>query len=330
MGFQLEVLDPFIVTFHHQDIFPVGNSKMEPQVIPTDKNIGEDFDHNADWRMYYGTKVPGFPVHPHRGFETVTIMEEGFVDHFDSKGSKGRYGKGDVQWMTAGKGVQHSEMFPVLDQTKENPMELFQVWLNLEKKKKFAEPAYKMLWNEDIPIVNDKDENGNPFSVKIVTGCYAGVQGLEPLPASWAFDRDHHVNIWIIKLDKNATFTIPASTKTVNRMIYNYKGGLIYINKTPIANDYSAQLVGDKYISIQNGEEPTSLLLLEGEPINEPVAANGPFVMNYVAEIKQAYIDYQQTEFGGWPWNRIDPVNNLDDDRFASHNNGQKVERPKK
>lgn len=279
--------------------------------MPVGKNNGADFDVDADWRMYHGDQVPGFPVHPHRGFETVTIMEEGYVDHFDSNGSKGRYGEGDVQWMTAGRGIQHSEMFPLLNQDKENPLELFQLWLNLDKKNKFVEPAYKMLWSENIPIVKNQDEQGNSFSVKVISGEYDKIKGLDPLPKSWAYNRENHVNIWIIKLDKGARFTIPAVSKTLNRMLYNYKGGVIYINEAPVGRDFSAHLVGDKDIVVVNGEEPSSLLLLEGEPINEPVAMHGPFAMNYMAEIKQAYLDYEKTQFGGWSWNRIDPVNNL-------------------
>ncbi len=112
MGFQLEVKNPFIVCFHHKDHFPKGNGKQEPAYYLDSRQPGEDFDHHAPWRMYYGNTVPGFPVHPHRGFETVTVVTEGFADHFDSLGSCGRYGQGDVQWMTAGAGIQHSEMFP--------------------------------------------------------------------------------------------------------------------------------------------------------------------------------------------------------------------------
>lgn len=301
---------------------------MEPAEIPFGKNNGADFEHDAVWRMYHGDKVPGFPVHPHRGFETVTVMVEGYVDHFDSKGSKGRYGDGDVQWMTAGKGIQHSEMFPVLSMDKENPMELFQFWLNLPQKDKFAEPGYKMLWNEEIPIVNEKDNNGNNIQVRILAGEYKNVKSLDPLPASWAYDRNNHVNIWFIYLDGEARFSIPAISKTLNRMLYNDKGGSILIDGTIIENQYSVHLDGSVDVLIENGDKPTVLLLVEGEPINEPIAMHGPFAMNTIGELKQAYSDYQETEFGGWQWDREDPVNNRKDDRFANYENNKKIEYP--
>lgn len=326
MGFQFYVLDPYIIAMHHRDLFPKGNGKMGPIEMPLGKNNGNDFDMNASWRMYHGNTISGFPVHPHRGFETVTVMVEGFADHFDSKGSKGRYGQGDVQWMTAGAGVQHSEMFPMLKDDVENPMELFQIWLNLPKKNKFANPDYKMFWSEDIPTVSEKG-----VEVKIIAGEYKGIKSLDPLPDSWAYDRNNHVGIWIITLEPNAEMIIPAVSSTLNRVLYNYEGGgIIDIDGNKVEKRYYAELEGNKDIRIVNGEEATKLLLLEGEPINEPLVSYGPFVMNNQAEIKQALFDYQKTQFGGWPWESEDPVNTKEQERFASYNNGERVEYPNK
>lgn len=328
MAFQLYVLDPYIFTAHHRDIFPKGNGMMGPVVMPKGKNNGADFDANADWRMYHGDTISGFPVHPHRGFETVTIMLEGFADHFDSKGSKGRYGQGDVQWMTAGEGVQHSEMFPMLNDDTENPMELFQIWLNLPAKNKFAAPGYKMLWSEEIPVVKESDASGRLIEVKVIAGEYKGVQSIDPLPASWAYDRNNHVGIWLITLEPYAEFTIPAVSKTLNRVLYNYRGGGIEIGGKDIAENNYAELYGDRDTLVKNGAAPTRLLLLDGEPINEPVAARGPFVMNTMEELRQTFYDYNKTQFGGWPWDREDPVNEKPAKRFASYQNGERVEYP--
>lgn len=328
MEFQLHVLDPFIVTFHHLDHFPKGNGNMGPITMPHGKNNGSDFDPDARWRMYYGDQISGFPVHPHRGFETVTVMIQGFADHFDSKGSKGRYGEGDVQWMTAGAGVQHSEMFPMLSDDKENPMEMFQVWLNLPRKDKFAKPDYKMLWNEEIPVVREADASGRMVQVKVITGEYKGVKSLDPLPDSWAYNRDNHVGIWLITLDPKAEFTIPAVSKTLNRVLYNYRGESIEIEGQEVGDDYYAELEGDRDIHVKNGNGVTKLLLLEGEPINEPVAAQGPFVMNTTDELRQTFADYRRTQFGGWQWGQDDPVNEKEAGRFASYNNGSRIEYP--
>ena len=328
MGFQLPVKNPFIVCFHHKDHFPKGNGKMEPAHYLESRRIGEDFDHNAPWRMYYGDTIPGFPVHPHRGFETITVVTEGFADHFDSKGSHGRYGQGDVQWMTAGAGIQHSEMFPVLSETKDNPMELFQIWLNLPRKDKFAKPDYKMLWHEQIPVAKIDDKNGNTSLIKVIAGSCYGVKSPDPLPASWAYDRNNKVNIWLIMMNPNAELTIPKVSASTGRMLYFYEGNKADIEGQGIDVNHFAELDGNEDILIRNGDTESRLLLLEGEPIRESVATYGPFVMNTRDEIEQAISDYEQTQFGGWQWDSPGPVNKRDDGRFASYNNGERIEKP--
>lgn len=329
MDFQLQVLDPFIVCFHHKDDFPKGNDKMEP-IHNLTKNVGEDFDPSDPWRMYYGHTIPGFPVHPHRGFETITVVMKGYADHFDSLGSHGRYGEGDVQWMTAGAGVQHSEMFPLLKQNENNPLELFQIWLNLPRKSKFAKPDYKMFWNEDIPIIEEKDINGRITSVRIIAGEYNQTQSLDPLPDSWAYDRRNKVRILIIEMQPEASFSIPKGTSTMGRMLYHYDGESMTIEGEQFAVGHFAELQSDEDIILINGKTKCKLLLMEGEPIGETVAAQGPFVMNTVGELKEAYIDYQKTQFGGWPWMQDDPVNDREADRFASYDNGKRIDRPRR
>ena len=324
----MQVKDPFIMAVHHKDHYPKGNEKMEPvHYLPTWQK-GQDFNPNAKWRMYHGEKVPGFPYHPHRGFETVTVVLEGFVDHFDSVGSKGRYGEGDVQWMSAGSGALHSEMFPVISQTTDNPMELFQIWLNLSAQGKKTPPNYKMLWNEQIPSIEESDKNGNKYQIKLVAGSYKDQKSVDPLPNSWAYDRKNHVAIWVIKVSPNAEVTIPKISPTLNRVLYNIEGGEIQIDDKTIPSYYCAQLKGNEEIVVKNGDKETLLLLLEGEPINEPVVAYGPFVMNSRQEIEKAFNDFRQTEFGGWPWASTEPVNELNDGRFASYNNGERIEKP--
>jgi len=113
LGFQWPTLDPFLFCVHHDDAYPAGNDKLGPAASLDGRELGMDFQPKDGWRMYHGEVVPGFPQHPHRGFETVTIVRQGLIDHSDSLGATARFGRGDVQWLTAGKGISHCEMFPL-------------------------------------------------------------------------------------------------------------------------------------------------------------------------------------------------------------------------
>lgn len=328
----MPVRDPYIISVYHYDKYPKGNGKMGvDKELLNGRNIGQDFDPNADWRMYHGETIPGFPHHPHRGFEIVTIAEEGFADHFDSKGSKGRYGNGDVQLMSAGSGVLHGEMFPLLNDEAENPLRLFQIWLNLPGKDKLTEPNYKMLWNETIPkkYVEDGD-NGN-FNLKVILGEYYGVKSLDPLTNSWAKDPKHHVGIALVELEPNAKFTLPAVSESLNRFVFFFEGNsTISIDDREIQQKEMADLYGNEEITIVNGNSTARFLILEGEPIKEPVATYGPFVMNTEQEIRDAFAEYQRTQFGGWPWGdkETDIVNPKEAWRFASYNFGKELDEP--
>jgi redox-sensitive bicupin YhaK (pirin superfamily) len=277
--------------------------------------------------MYHGEKIPGFPTHPHRGFETVTVVLNGFVDHSDSHGSAGRYGNGDVQWMTAGSGLQHAEMFPLLNKDKDNPLELFQIWLNLPKKKKFCDPFYTMLWAEDIPIYSEKDENGKIIEVTVIAGKIDKITAPDPAPDSWAADTKNEVGIWLIKLEANAKWIIPSTSPEVNRLLYLYRGSDLKVAGMPLPSYHSVDLLADQPVILESGRDDVYLLLLQGQPINEPVAQHGPFVMNTAEEIHQAFTDYRRTQFGGWPWQRYDIVHPKEKGRFANYADGRKEER---
>ncbi|HEY4377085.1 MAG TPA: pirin family protein, partial [Acidimicrobiales bacterium] len=151
LGFQWPTIDPFLFCVHHDDAYPAGDERLAPAASLEGRDIGADFEGIDGWRMYHGEVVPGFPSHPHRGFETVTFVRQGFIDHADSLGAAARFGTGDTQWVTAGAGVVHSEMFPLLRRDAPNPVELFQIWLNLPAKDKLVEPHFTMLWDRTIP-----------------------------------------------------------------------------------------------------------------------------------------------------------------------------------
>ncbi len=323
LGFTWETLDPFLFCVHHLDHYPAGNDQLGPAASLAGRNLGQDFTTKDGWRMYHGEKIPGFPAHPHRGFETVTVVLKGFVDHSDSHGAAGRYGNGDVQWMTAGAGLQHSEMFPLLNQKEANPLELFQIWLNLPKEKKFARPHFAMLWAEDIPVYTEKDKNGKLTEVTVIAGKIGNVVAPAPAPDSWAADPSNELGIWLIKTEANTVWTLPPASFEVNRLLYFYKGSEISLAGIRVMPYHSVELLADQPVTIENGNKDAYLLLLQGIPINEPVVQHGPFVMNNISEIQQAIFDFRQTQFGGWPWSRYDNVHGNEKGRFARYADGR-------
>lgn len=322
LGFTWQTNNPFLFCVHHLDNFPQGNDQLGPNASLEGRNLGQDFTLKDGWRMYHGETIPGFPSHPHRGFETVTVVLQGFVDHSDSHGATGRYGNGDVQWMTAGSGLQHSEMFPLLNKTDNNPCELFQIWLNLPQSNKFCKPHFKMLWNEDIPFYKDRDVNGKSIEVRIIAGRIKDVIAPLPAPDSWAADEKNEVAIWLIKLDGNAEWTLPPASFGINRSLYFYKGSSLEIAGINLEPYHSVDLLADQNVLIKNGEADAYILLLQGKAIDEPVVQYGPFVMNSREEIQQAFDDFRKTQFGGWPWKRYDNVHSKDKGRFAKYADG--------
>jgi quercetin 2,3-dioxygenase len=327
LDFQWPTVDPFLFCVHHQDFYPRGNAQHGPQASLAGRNIGNDIEGIDGWRMYHGNLVPGFPVHPHRGFETVTVVRSGLVDHADSLGAAGRYGSGDVQWMTAGKGVQHAEMFPLLQSEHTNPLELFQIWLNLPAANKMVEPHFKMFWRDSIPKLRTQDAAGRQIEVEVIAGELGAVRAPAPPPDSWAADTNHHVAIWLIKLEQGARWTLPATVSGIHRNLYFYDGKTIRIAGNEIQVKHGMALNPLQDAEIKNSNATAQLLLLQGRPIGEPVASYGPFVMNSRTEIEQAMADYRRNQFGGWPWPRQDQVHDPKRGRFAQYVDGT-VEEP--
>lgn len=323
LGFTWETQDPFLFCVHHEDAFPKGNAMMGPTTPLTGRHLGDDFIIKDGFRMYHGKVVPGFPGHPHRGFETITVVRKGLVDHADSLGAAGRYGNGDVQWMTAGKGVQHSEMFPLLSETEENPMELFQIWINLPAKDKMVEPHFTMLWRDAIPHYKHTDSNGKSTNVEVIAGVLGDKVAASPPPNSWAANPANEVAVWNIKMEPGATWTLPAASKGINRSIYFYEGKELQVGDQKLTNYSAAEMIGDIDVELIAGNEEVSILLLQGRPIGEIVMQYGPFVMNTKQEIQQAFEDYHATQFGGWPWPKFDQVHDRSNLRFAIHADGR-------
>lgn len=322
IGLHWPTQEPFLFCAHHNDHYPAGNNNLG--LNPTHfsgRQMGSDFEGKDGFNLYHGAEIPGFPVHPHRGFETITIVRKGFADHADSLGAAGRYGEGDVQWMTAGSGVQHSEMFPLLHKDKENTLELFQIWLNLPKKNKMVPPDFKMLWANDIPKIRSAG-----LEVSIISGEYGGTKFFEAPKNSWAGDSSNEVNILLVKIENGGKFKYPAK-KGLNRSLYLFEGQGIILNGKEVLGKQALFLEADHELVIE-AKQNNEFLILEAKPIGEPVFQHGPFVMNSREEIVQTIRDYQQTQFGGWKWKREDMIHGPGTERFAKYPDGR-IEKPK-
>ena len=317
-----ETPNPFLFCVHHVDHYPASNGKFGPNASLQGRSIGADFSGKDGWNMYHGERVPGFPVHPHRGFETVTVVRRGLVDHSDSLGAQARYGEGDVQWLTAGAGIQHAEMFPLVHDDRDNPLELFQIWLNLPAADKMAPPHFKMFWADAVPTVSP----AAGVAVTLVAGALEGVAPPAPPPHSYASRPESDVAIWTIRMEPGASWSLPPAAAGANRFLYFFAGKSLRVAGTPVAQPMLVVVDASEAIRLEAAESPVEILLLQGRPIGEPVAQYGPFVMNTRAELQQAFADYQRTQFGGWPWGAADPVNGREG-RFARHSEGA-VERP--
>lgn len=326
LGFPWETTDPFLTCVYHRDLFPAGNDDLGPAASLAGRRIGSDFEGKDGWRMYHGSRVPGFPQHPHRGFETVTIVRQGLVDHSDSLGATARFGQGDVQWLTAGKGIVHAEMFPLLERSRENPLDLFQIWLNLPPADKMVEPHFSMLWAPSIPVLRSMDSSGRCTEVTMVAGSLDGLRALAPPPHSRAASAAANVAIWTIKMAPDAEWAMPAAVSDADRTLYFFKGNSLQVASERVTSSVAIRLQPGQGVQIRNGPEEAELLLLQGRPIGAPVAQYGPFVMNSQQEIQQAILDYRRTGFGGWPWPSDGPVHARGEGRFARHVDGR-VER---
>lgn len=330
LNFPWATMDPFLFCAYHNDDFPQGTKELGPDPkLLVGRNIGMDFTVKDGFRMYHGDVVPGFPAHPHRGFETVTLVSRGYCDHSDSLGAAARFGAGDVQWLTAGKGIVHSEMFPLLESERENPLELFQIWLNLPSTHKMVDPHFSIFWSQDVPQIVEEDEQGRKSIVTLVAGSYGGASPPSPPPSSWANDPGHDVAIWTILLEEGRTWTLPRAKDTSTRTMYFFEGDKVDIAGKTWENHSVYLLEPDQEVPIQAVSGNVRLLVLQGKPIAQPVVQHGPFVMNTRAEIQKAISDYQQTRYGGWPWETDGPHHGPERGRFARKPDGTLEEFPR-
>lgn len=321
LGSQWPTVDPFLFVAHHRDNYPAGGPDLGPSESLSGRKIGQDFDDIDGWNMYHGSRVPGFPQHPHRGFETITYVRSGYCDHSDSIGATSRFGLGDTQWMTAGRGVVHCEMFPLLDADNRNPLELFQIWLNLPAADKMVDPYFTMLWSKETPTIQSEDGG---VDITVIAGSINSVDAPAPPPDSWASRADADVAVWHLQFKPGARWHMPSAHQAESkRLLYAFEGSWLTIDGERLDSGSGALLESDRPLELIAGDDGVECMVLQGRPIGEPVAKYGPFVMNSDEEIQQAFTDYRQTEFGGWPWATPDPDHGPTRGRFARHADGR-------
>ena len=182
---------------------------------------------------------------------------------------------------------------------------------------------FRMLWRETIPHYHHRDTAGKNIEVEVIAGKLADKKAPAPPPDSWAAPAENEVAVWNIKLEPGASWTVPKASAGINRTFYFYKGSAVQLAGKSIPPYHAAEVRAEKELVIQNGKDESRLLMLQGRPIGEPVVQHGPFVMNTKQEIQQAFHDYQQTKFGGWPWSRYDQVHPKNKGRFALHADGR-------
>ncbi|HUO44674.1 MAG TPA: pirin family protein [Burkholderiales bacterium] len=267
---------PVQTVFHYQEL----GAEMTPFLL---------LDHAGPVDFGPAEKERGVDWHPHRGFETVTIVYEGAVDHGDTAGNSGSIGPGDVQWMTAGAGVLHKEMHGHNFARRGGRFEVLQLWVNLPAASKMMAPRYQTLTAADIPVVDLPDDGG---SVRVIAGEFGGVQG----PAH-TFTPIHLLDLRL-RAGRSVTFGLHDGYTAA---LFVVKGGIV-VNGDEPANE--AELVvfrreGGEAVIEANAD--ATVFVMNGKPIDEPIAGYGPFVMNTPQQIEQAFVDLRVGKFGRIP-----------------------------
>ncbi len=246
-------------------------------------------DYAGPYNFEPTTERRGVGQHPHRGFETVTIVYDGEVEHRDSTGQGGVIGPGDVQWMTAGGGILHEEFHSPAFSRTGGPFRMVQLWVNLPAKDKMTRPGYQSILNADIPTVSLPDDAG---TARIIAGAMDGSKG----PASTFTP----INVWDVRLNLDAETTLDLPEGHTAMVVV--LSGHVTVNGDQPAGAAEALLLDRQGDSVSlNADADTTLLILTGEPIDEPIVGYGPFVMNSEDEIRTAITDFNSGRFGDIP-----------------------------
>ncbi|WP_373516583.1 pirin family protein [Pricia sp.] len=257
--------------------FRMDMQRMSPFIL---------LDYNSTYKFPPSDTPKGVGVHPHKGFETVTIAYKGKVAHNDSSGGGGVIGQGDVQWMTAAKGVLHKEYHEAEWSKKGGDFQMVQLWVNLPAKDKKADPKYQAIKYADINRYELKDGAGN---IEVIAGAYKGTKG-----SASTFTPLHMFNAKLTKGGK-ADFRFPADYNTALLVL---EGSIVINGKEEVPTDHLALMANDGENFEAEATEDAVVLVLSGEPIDEPIAAQGPFVMNTREELAEAFNEFNTGKFG--------------------------------
>jgi quercetin 2,3-dioxygenase len=358
----------FLYCHHHNEIFPPAyKDTLQPDPKYREGRLmGRDFSGKDNFSYYMGTARAGFTQHAHRGLSTLSIVMERpnstFIDHFDNQGGCARVGPGDCQYMCAGSGdethplgkgkagIVHSEMFPLVHKNTNNYMSMLQLWIKHDCSRRFMNPTYKMMWRESIPVakVPVPGEEKLFSEVKVIVGDY--YRELMPFPSipppkeDYLSDPASQGAVYLINLPKRgATVKLPPMlTSTANRALYLFEGegDLTKVRVSEVDNEeenygylllkQGTSIRPDVEVSLTNeGTGRANVLVLAAEPVeNESTFIKGPFVGATQADVDQAYADFKETKFGGWPWDRSDPCFERDAPRQSILKKGAAVEYP--
>lgn len=243
-------------------------------------------DYNSTYTFPPSEKPKGVGVHPHKGFETVTIAYKGRVAHHDSSGGGGVIGEGDVQWMTAANGVLHKEYHEEEWSKKGGEFQMVQLWINLPAKDKASNPKYQAIKNDDINRYELQDDAG---TIEVIAGAYKSAEG-----SAFTFTPIHMFNAKLNKGGK-ADFRFPTAYNTALLVL---EGHIVVNGKEEAPTDHLVLMANDGESFEIEAVDAAVVLILSGEPINEPIAAQGPFVMNTQEELARAFDDFKTGKFG--------------------------------
>lgn len=316
--------DPFFFAVHHRDNYPKGNEiQAPPQQELESRMAGNDYTKYLGYRMYKGKVTPGFPLHTHWGYETLTYVSEGYVDHYDSMGNQGRYGWGDLQWITASSRYGHCEMYPLAYNDRDNIQVVTQICINLPLKDKNRENQVRTVWENEIRTVD-----GEGWKAFVLVGEFLGVQGVEPNALSWARDPAHRVRIVRIAMEPGSEIVLEP-TEAATRSVYITEQKA-FVEGKEIHELSRVKLRTDMPAAVKMGEKGSDIWLLEGNPIGESQRNYGPLMLGTDAEIRTALNVVRERQESDWPWDYVNKKQPLGTRRFFQSADGARSEPPGK